>query len=439
MKNNQTARRAKSLAVVSTKIFALTLLTLLGSCANDLEDFIKNNLFGPPYRRQVQVLLPSNGATDESFGASLDIDGSRAIVGAPTADGEKGAAYIFEKNSDGTWDSGVRITALDGIGGDFYGRAVAISGDLAVVGASDWENTNGDEVGKLYFYKKQSDGSWSEIQTADIESLYGSNDSGYNDQLGWSVAMEGSWLVAGARQDNLGSGSESYGAAYVLKFDGEHWDFDERLDNSTDTQGFGFSVDILGNLIAVGAANEDTDAAASDDVKQGAAYIFSYETDDWEYSDRIVASTPTNNAHFGAKLVLRTDHLFVAAPSWEGVAGNVGFFERTGTNEWGLAVQTLVPDESRAMDFFGYGMATDGTYTLVGAPYSDFHSPLSGAVFLYEKISDGTLSLISEVAPEDTSDLHGWGVSIAIDDGVALIGETDMQDPTQGGAVYVFE
>jgi len=237
-------------------------------------------------------------------------------------------------------------------------------------------------------------------------------------------------MVAGARQDNLGLGATSYGAAYTLHFDGSNWVSDDRLDNGINTKGFGFSVKILGDLIAVGANGENN--------KEGATYLYRYETDNWAYSDKVVSSAPTNNAHFGASLALETDYIIVGAPSWEGVPGNISAFNRSGANEWGSAIQTLVPSVSKVNDYFGFGLATDGTWVLAGSPHADYHSPLSGAVYLYERQVDGSLKYISAVVPDNSTNLSGWGVSIDIDNGVAIIGESDIWNST-AGAAYVFE
>ena len=64
---------------------------------------------------------------------------------------EQGAAYVFVK-SGGSWETGTetgKLTASDGVGGDFFGNSVAISGDTAVVGA--YEN---DGVGAAYLFAK---------------------------------------------------------------------------------------------------------------------------------------------------------------------------------------------------------------------------------------------------------------------------------------------
>ncbi|MDG1396985.1 MAG: hypothetical protein P8P88_01230, partial [Polaribacter sp.] len=81
----------------------------------------------------------SDGANVDYFGYSVAISGDVAIVGAyaedPNGIGNAGAAYIFERNSSGTWVEEQKIVASDGAQSDVFGRSVAISGDVAIVGA----------------------------------------------------------------------------------------------------------------------------------------------------------------------------------------------------------------------------------------------------------------------------------------------------------------
>ena len=48
-----------------------------------------------------------------------------------------GSAYVFSRDHDGAnnWGELGIVTAADGADGDYFGRSVSISGDLAIVGA----------------------------------------------------------------------------------------------------------------------------------------------------------------------------------------------------------------------------------------------------------------------------------------------------------------
>ena len=85
-------------------------------------------------------LTPSDGAAQDQFGYSVSISGDNIVVGAFFADGQEtdsGAAYVFQW--DGTnWSQKAKLTADDGVQGDFFGFSISLSGETAVIGASHY-------------------------------------------------------------------------------------------------------------------------------------------------------------------------------------------------------------------------------------------------------------------------------------------------------------
>jgi hypothetical protein len=86
----------------------------------------------------MQRLAPPNGQTGDFFGISVAMDGDLAIVGAENYEGVffgYGAAFIYHRQPDGFWDLVGTLRAEDPGDGDEFGRSVALHGRLAVVGA----------------------------------------------------------------------------------------------------------------------------------------------------------------------------------------------------------------------------------------------------------------------------------------------------------------
>ena len=76
-----------------------------------------------------------------------------ALIGAPRADGFIGAAYIFVRSGT-VWTLQNKFRGTDTVLGDLFGAAVAISGDLAVVGARyDSLPSNNDASGSAYVFQ----------------------------------------------------------------------------------------------------------------------------------------------------------------------------------------------------------------------------------------------------------------------------------------------
>jgi hypothetical protein len=88
------------------------------------------------------------------FGTAADIDGEYAVVGAEyDSVGNKknqGSAQVF-RNISGVWTQMAELTANDGVAFDYFGHAVAISGNYIAVSA--YKNDAGaNEAGAVYVF-----------------------------------------------------------------------------------------------------------------------------------------------------------------------------------------------------------------------------------------------------------------------------------------------
>jgi len=201
----------------------------------------------------------------DSFGWSVDIDGSTAMIGAYLDDdlgGGSGAAYFFRRDLLGEWSQLQKITASDGTAVDNFGIDVAIDEPLAVVGAY-LDDDNGSESGSAYVFRF-SQGVW--VEDAKLIAPDGQP----NDEFGRHVAIQGNRVVIGSSlNDEAGSDT---GAAYVFEFDGDDWLFRNKLGALTPENfaEFGHAVAIDGLDVMVGAWRETNSAMDG----AGAAYHY---------------------------------------------------------------------------------------------------------------------------------------------------------------------
>jgi hypothetical protein len=157
---------------------------------------------------------PSSVEFDE-FGWSVGLDGDTAIIGAPFHDGESaegGTAYIFEREG-GRWSEAQRLVPSDPLLGAWFGRAVAIAGGYALVGAPRYDRITLDgipnelfNIGASYLFQRQATG-W--VQIAQLTA----NDAGEGDDFGWTVAMTPQLALVGAWLDDTDAGPDA-GSAY---------------------------------------------------------------------------------------------------------------------------------------------------------------------------------------------------------------------------------
>ncbi len=92
---------------------------------------------------QQAQLKASDGQIGDDFGSSLAANGNRILIGAPEQADGRGAAYLFEKGSDGTWSEVAQIALSDTSAEGELGASVALSGDIAFVGAPDENDWSG--------------------------------------------------------------------------------------------------------------------------------------------------------------------------------------------------------------------------------------------------------------------------------------------------------
>ncbi len=211
-----------------------------------------------------QKLTASDGKANDRFGTSVAIDGDTVVGGAPGDGGiaNAGAAYVFTRSGT-TWTEQQKLTASDGAANDLFGASVAIDGETAVVGAP-FDDTGGTiNQGAAYVFTR-SGTDWTP------QAKLTASDGAAGDQFGFSVSIEGETAVVGSPIARVGA-NLARGAAYVFTRAGTIWNDFQKLVASDGAIGdlFGFSVAIDGNTIVAGATRADGVRRDS-----GAAYVF---------------------------------------------------------------------------------------------------------------------------------------------------------------------
>ena len=210
---------------------------------------------------QQAKLTASDAASNDEFGLSVSLSGDYAITGANSGDQRPGSAYIF-KRSGTSWSQQAKLQASDGATSDRFGKAVALSGDYAVIGA--YADDSPTDSGSAYIFKKDT-GAETWTQQAKLIA----SDAATSDNFGWEVDISGDTTVIGARYDDDG-GSNS-GSAYIFERSGTTWTEVKKISASDvgANDKFGLSVAIDGTTAFVGSAENDTKGSNA-----GAAYVY---------------------------------------------------------------------------------------------------------------------------------------------------------------------
>jgi len=212
---------------------------------------------------QQAKLTASDAAANDHFGYSVSISSDTTVVGAywnDDAGSDSGSAYVFTR-SGSTWSQQAKLTASDAAASDYFGVAVSVSGDTAVIGAY-LDGDAGSYSGSAYVFTR-SGSTWSQ------QAKLTASDAAANDLFGGDVSVSGDTAVIGAQGD-ADAGSSS-GSAYVFTRSGSTWTQRAKL-NASDAAAsdlFGRAVSISGETALVGAYLNDD--AGND---SGSAYIF---------------------------------------------------------------------------------------------------------------------------------------------------------------------
>ena len=145
------------------------------------------------------------GVTGDNVGGTVAVSGDRALIGASATDANRGAVYLFRRVADGRSD-GTRIVVSGLEAGDFFSTSVAISGDVAAVGATQYISPTDNPPGFAYPLRFAEDDSWTGTKFA-------SRDTTNNRSFG-SVAIDTENAVVGYGGHNSFSFA---GATYVWR------------------------------------------------------------------------------------------------------------------------------------------------------------------------------------------------------------------------------
>jgi hypothetical protein len=143
---------------------------------------------------QLFKLTASDASADDAFGLEVAISGNTAIVGAYGNDdegSESGSAYLFDV---ATGNQLFKLTASDDAAGDSFGSSVAISGTTAIVGAFR-DDDAASNSGSAYVF---------DVTTGMQLAKLTASDATFEDLFGWSVGISGNTAIVGAFRDDDG-------------------------------------------------------------------------------------------------------------------------------------------------------------------------------------------------------------------------------------------
>ncbi|MEZ5496137.1 MAG: hypothetical protein R3F25_04825 [Gammaproteobacteria bacterium] len=445
-------------------------------------DSLKGSVFVFEYNgsewQETQELTANDGVADDWFGYSVSVSGNFALVGAIRDDGQSGAAYVFEYDGS-SWTQTDKLTASDMALNDWFGFTVNLSGNRAVIGASN------DDSGRGSAYVFEFNGiDW--IETRKLIA----DDGQSSDRFGVSVDQFGDFVLIGAPGYAIDS---TLGGVYLFEYNGSDWNQTLTFTNSTgnlgnefgnsvsfnadhvfistltgviqngvtggvvvfnhgtgswveqtrllpdpgvhDYDNFAQSLSISGNRALIGAPGNDDNG-----YNTGAAYLYDYDGQNWYQTTQLTATLGADYAAFGFAVSLSGDRALIGAPydTENGLdTGAVYVFDFDGSH-WNQTAK-LIASDGATSDAFGYAVSLQGNRAVIGAYLDDDNGDGSGSVYVFD--FDGSQWTEAPKITASDGAMGDWfGQSVSLHGDRILIGAyQDDTSAANAGSAYVFE
>jgi hypothetical protein len=317
---------------------------------------------GGLWKLQQKIAAPEPDADSVSyFGYTVAVSGDTIAINASENTGT--SVYIFNR-LDGIWHLQQKIL------GDTYSWSLALDGDNLIIGGQ------ASNAARIFV---RSNNNWEfkqELVIFDDYSEYINWDYTY-----WTVAIDGDTIVAGNAGDDSNNKS---GPAYVFKRSGDGtWNLQQKLvvPDSEDNYGDGISVAVSGDIIAIGRS-EKPDSAGRE---FGSVYVFVLSEDEWVLQERLIAYDGTEGDGFGSSVSISGDKIAVGSYGlFDGFeVGYAYILTKNSDGTWWRNRQKLSSPSGNKEDYFGDSIAMDGDTVFVGAPADDENGEYSGSVYVY--------------------------------------------------------
>lgn len=217
--------------------------------------------------KQEQKLLASDGRGGDFFGQAVAVSGSTVLVGASGQDGlgkNSGAVYVFDRRGNQTVET-QKLLASDGRERDTFGRALALSGDTALVGANaHWLDDK--ETGAAYVFVRRGE-RWVE------EARLSASDKRNGDMFGVEVALDGDTALVSARGREVPG--RSNGSVFVFLREQGKWVEQQQLvpKQPTPDESLGWRLAIAGNVALVSSIDRESKGAVRVFVRRGQSFV----------------------------------------------------------------------------------------------------------------------------------------------------------------------
>lgn len=264
--------------------------------------------------------------------------------------------------------------------------------------------------------------------------------------FGYKVAIQGNTAMISAPWDQ--TGNTLNGAVYYYHYNGEEWEFRQKIMGSVQGGYDDFGIDLAfdGNTLVVGASGTDLVpwTTTPTEMNYGAAYVFRKVGDQWVEEQKLVGSEINCFDQFGSRVSIHNNTIAISAPyagpfnpsniHQEG-PGKVYVYNYDGT-EW-VESQILAATDGSNGDWYGRSVKITDDKIIVGALRHNFGGTARGAVYSYN-LDGSNWAFSQKLTPTPNSNINFYGSSVDSEDGRLAVGCGYWGNPNNG-AVYVYD
>lgn len=341
----------------------------------------------------------------QQFGHSIAVDGNYAIIGAPKAKQDSGAAYIYQL-SGGGWNRVAELKPTNLQANANLGYAVDIDGNYAIVSAPGGN-------GFAYVFERVG-ASWVERSTLQEDLLQ------QNDEFGYAVAISQNYAWVGAPK-KFGPG-----VVYFYNRSGNNWTYSRRQFSRKPLQNqrFGAAIDFDNGYLVIGAPGDQSN--------RGSAFIYEEFGPYWIYRSRIQPNPTNAGDRYGTDVSIQGLTVAMGGPGVNGNTGEVVFYTKGNSSVW-LIDGTLTPSDIASADEFGTQVDYVGNKLLATSPNKGADN---GAAYVFVK-NGGAWSEEGKLTRTGGAVADGFGEAAALGNDVAFIGAPF--ESSDQGKVYQFD
>jgi hypothetical protein len=365
--------------------------------------------------------------SDDQFGTSVAIaaSGDTAVVGAVGNGGSRGAAYVYTRRH-GRLARSAELTASDGQQGSGFGRAVAISGNGSIIAVEGggYESSAPSEV---YVFDKTHKG-W--VQSAELAPRA---TEGYTSGFGWSLSLsdDGANLAVGG---GAGPGHVNY---YTRQQDGS-WKLAQVL-NGPSFYGFGDAVALSSDASTLFVGEDGGGPTIAGEV-----LAYTQVDGKWKKSATMKASNGEKDDNFGEAVAVSANgsRAVIAAPTANEGQGAMYVFSRNTKGQWHQTTELQAKD-GQSGDLLGstsacpctIGLTAAGMTAVIGASRK---ANFAGAAYAFSNSSGKTWSQAAEFTSSPDYPQNAMGTSDAVSGNGSAIVVGASGTANSSGVAYIY-